>query len=227
MEITDVHAFGPDAVTITDISVVQNDLAVETRRGDLLDLEDLLKRPVMTESGTRLGHVGAIQFGDASHRLTAIDVVATGSGEQSRIPADEIQAIGDELIIVADPSAVTAADKAPRARGAACRDRSAVWRRWRSPRPGRHWRVRVDEDTAGVSAGDRLFVTFTRGPVGGADGKRGRTIPATAEGGPGDPQIIGLVLTGSGAKDSAVMPPTRRAPGAWNEASRGLPHGVL
>jgi len=116
VEIADVHAFGPDAVTITDISVVQNDLAVETRRGDLIDLEDLLKRPVMTDSGTRLGHVAAIQFGDASHRLTAIDVVATGSGEHCRIAAGEIQAIGDELIIVADPSAVTAADEAPRAR---------------------------------------------------------------------------------------------------------------
>ena len=116
VEITDVHAFGPDAVTISDISVVQNDLAVETRRGDLLDLEDLLKRPVMTDSGTCLGHVAAIQFGDASHRLTAIDVVATGSDEHGRIAAGEIQAIGDEMIIVADPSAVTAAEAAPRAR---------------------------------------------------------------------------------------------------------------
>jgi uncharacterized protein YrrD len=116
VEIADVHAFGPDAVTITDISVVQNDLAVETRRGDLLDLEDLLKRPVMTDSGTRLGHVAAIQFGDASHRLTAIDVAAIGSGEQSRIAASQIQAIGDELIIVADPSAVMTAEEAPRSR---------------------------------------------------------------------------------------------------------------
>ena len=116
VETTDVHAFGPDAVTITDISVVKNDLAVESRRGDLLDLEELLKRPVMTDSGTRLGHVAAIQFGDASHRLTAIDVVAAGSDEHCRIAAAEIQAIGDEMIIVADPSAVTAADKAPRAR---------------------------------------------------------------------------------------------------------------
>ena len=116
VEITDVHAFGPDAVTISDISVVQNDLAVESRRGDLLDLEELLKRPVMTDSGTRLGHVAAIQFGDASHRLTAIDVLATGSDEQCRIAAAEIQAIGDEMVIVADPSAVTAAEVAPRAR---------------------------------------------------------------------------------------------------------------
>jgi len=116
VEITDVHAFGPDAVTISDISVVQNDLAVETRRGDLLDLEELLKRPVMTDRGTRLGHVAAIQFGDASYRLTAIDVVATGSDEHCRIAASEIQAIGDELVIVADPSAVSATEVVPRTR---------------------------------------------------------------------------------------------------------------
>jgi sporulation protein YlmC with PRC-barrel domain len=111
-----VHAFGPDAVTITDISVVQSDIAVETRRGDLLDLEGLLKRPVMTDGGTCLGHVGAIQFGDASHRLTAVDVIAVGSGEHCRIAADEIQAVGDELIIVADPSAVPAANEVPATR---------------------------------------------------------------------------------------------------------------
>jgi sporulation protein YlmC with PRC-barrel domain len=71
----------------------------------------------MPESGTCLGHVAAIQFGDASHRLTALDVIATGSGEHCPIAADEIQAIGDELIIVADPSAVTAADKRVAERG--------------------------------------------------------------------------------------------------------------
>jgi hypothetical protein len=43
-------------------------------------------------------------------------VVAAGSGEHCRIAADEIQAIGDELIIVADPSAVRGVDEAPRGR---------------------------------------------------------------------------------------------------------------
>jgi sporulation protein YlmC with PRC-barrel domain len=70
----------------------------------------------MTDSGTRLGHVAAIQFGDASHRLTALDVIAAGSGEHGRIAASAIEAIGDEFIIVADPSAVTAADAAPSTR---------------------------------------------------------------------------------------------------------------
>jgi sporulation protein YlmC with PRC-barrel domain len=117
VEIADVHAFGPDAVTITDISVVHCDLALEAKRGDLIDLEELLKRKVMTESGMHLGHVGAIQFGDASHRLTSLDVIAAGSSEHGSIPADEIQAIGDELIIVADPSAVTAANEVHSPRG--------------------------------------------------------------------------------------------------------------
>jgi sporulation protein YlmC with PRC-barrel domain len=115
VEIADVHAFGADAVTIDDISVVHCDLALEAKRGDLIDLEELLKRKVMTESGTHLGHVGAIQFGDASHRLTALDVIAAGSGERGSIPGDEIKAIGEDLIIVADPSAVTAdKERSPR-----------------------------------------------------------------------------------------------------------------
>jgi uncharacterized protein YrrD len=117
VEIADVHAFGPDAVTIDDISVVHSDLVVEARRGDLIDLEELLKRTVMTESGTHLGHVGAILFGDASHQLTALDVIAAGTGEHCPITADEIQAIGDELVIVADPSAVKAADEVRLQRG--------------------------------------------------------------------------------------------------------------
>ena len=147
VDVADVHAFGPDAVTITDVSVVHSDLAVDTKRGNLLDLEELLKRTVMTDSGTRLGHVGAIEFGDASHRLTALDVVAAGSGEHGRIAADEIQAIGDELIIVADPSAVTAADEALPSACAAGGDRSAhwVWRRSPSARPGRHGRMSAGE----------------------------------------------------------------------------------
>ena len=115
VEIADVHAFGPDAVTITDISVVKNDLAVETRRGDLLDLEDLLKRPVMTDSGTRLGHVGAIQFGDASHRLAAKlprDVIGVSeSGLKSRAELEQLASagyraflIGERFMTDADPA---------------------------------------------------------------------------------------------------------------------------
>ena len=114
VDIADVHAFGADAVTVDDVSVIRSEVAMEARRSELLDLESLLQRTVMTDLGTRLGKVVAIRFGDASYRLTALDVVEEGSGEPMPIAAADIRAIGEEWIIVADPSAATLAAPAPR-----------------------------------------------------------------------------------------------------------------
>jgi sporulation protein YlmC with PRC-barrel domain len=109
VDIADVHAFGSDAVTIDDASVVRSEVAIETRRSELLDLESLLHRTVITDGGTRVGRVAAIQFGDASHRLTAIDVVDADAERPYRIPAEKIRTIGEEWIIVADADAEPAA----------------------------------------------------------------------------------------------------------------------
>lgn len=102
VDITDVHAFGADAVTITDVSAVRSELAVESRKDALLDLETLLHRTVMTESGTRVGRVRAIQFGDASYHLSGLDVVSEDDHRPVHIASERIQAIGEELIIIAD-----------------------------------------------------------------------------------------------------------------------------
>lgn len=104
VDISDVHAFGDDAVTVRDVAVVRSDLAVTAGHEELIDLEALLKRDVMTESGHRLGRVAAIQFGDASHALVAIEV--NGEGAPQRIAADRIKTVGPELIIIADPEPV-------------------------------------------------------------------------------------------------------------------------
>lgn len=101
VDISDVHAFGADAVTVDDVAVVRGDLAVAAGHEELIDLDALLKRDVMTESGRRIGRVVAIQFGDASHALVALDVDVEGTPQ--RIAADQIKTVGPELIIVADP----------------------------------------------------------------------------------------------------------------------------
>ena len=116
VDIADVHAFGEDAVTIDDASVVRSELAIETRRSELLDLESLLHRTVMTDGGTRVGRVAAIQFGDASHRLTAIDVDSGEGDGPLRVGADEIVTIGEEWIIIVDPVVPLAASSPPRRR---------------------------------------------------------------------------------------------------------------
>ena len=106
IDISDVHAFGPDAVTVNDVAVVRSDLAVEVGHDELLELETLLKRTVMTESGETIGRVAEIQFGDSSHVLVALDVEAAGGPR--RVDAREIKTVGPELIIVADPLPVAA-----------------------------------------------------------------------------------------------------------------------
>ncbi len=109
VDISDVHSFGPDAVMVDDVSVVRSELAVDATDRHLLDLDSLLNRTVMTVNGTVVGRVTAVQFGDSSHGLTALDVVGEGSNDHGSIPASEIQTIGPELIIVADPSPVATA----------------------------------------------------------------------------------------------------------------------
>ena len=104
VDMSDVHSFGPDAVTVNDVSVVRSQLAVETGHGELVELETLLHRTVMTEGGATVGQVAAVQFGDHSHALKALDVVGGGRRERGRIVADEIQTIGEDVIIVAEPT---------------------------------------------------------------------------------------------------------------------------
>jgi len=115
VDMSDVHSFGADAVTVSDVSVVRSELAVEAFGGEYLELETLLKRAVMTQGGTLVGHVAAIQFNDSTHSLTALDVIGEGSDKPVRIPASEIETIGADMIIIADPTpAVVSLDARPR-----------------------------------------------------------------------------------------------------------------
>ena len=102
VDVSDVHAFGPDAVTIDDVAAVRSELAIDARSDELIDLEHLLKRKVITEGGTFVGEVASIRFGQDSYRLTGIEV-SPGFFEANRlIPADQVVQIGGELIVVAD-----------------------------------------------------------------------------------------------------------------------------
>src|SRR4051812_7083569 len=104
VDMSDVHSFGPDAVMVTDVSVVRSELAVEAGHNELVELESILHRTVMTAGGATVGHVAAVQFGDHSHTLQALEVIGAGQNERGRIAAAEIQTIGEDLIIVAEPT---------------------------------------------------------------------------------------------------------------------------
>ena len=121
IDVADVHAFGPDAVTVESLEAVRTQLAVDARCDALIDIEDLLKREVVTEGGTKVGTVTGVQFGEDSYRITTIQVSAGYFPEPQLIWAHEIKQIGAELIVVHDeviaPAATaTSTEVTPRVR---------------------------------------------------------------------------------------------------------------
>ena len=114
VDVGHVHAFGPDAVTIDDAAAVRSELAIDARCDGLIDLEDLLKRTVITEGGTVVGHVAAVRFGQDSSKLTAIEVAGGLFRGTRSIAAEQIARIGAELLVVADAVVTGATGEASR-----------------------------------------------------------------------------------------------------------------
>jgi sporulation protein YlmC with PRC-barrel domain len=113
LDTADVHAIGPDALTIADRSALKEDLPV---RGDvvLLPVGEFLKRKVVTEGGTFVGTVASVEFDEHSRRMTQIEASPGFFKHNRMIPIDQVGNLGNEIVIVAD--AVCAdAEEAPAA----------------------------------------------------------------------------------------------------------------
>ena len=102
VDVGDVYAIGEDAVTLNDASAVRSGLAVQSKTGDLIDLEDLLKRKVMTQGGTYVGQVASVEFGQPSYHLTQIEISPGHFKGHETIPAADIVSLGGELVVVSD-----------------------------------------------------------------------------------------------------------------------------
>ncbi len=113
VDVADVHAFGPDAVTVNDVSAVRSELAIDARCDELVDLEDLLKRKVITDGGTYVGQVTSVRFGQDSYRLTAIEVSPGFFQDHRLIAAEHVVHLGTELIVVSDAVCGRPAEPAP------------------------------------------------------------------------------------------------------------------
>lgn len=100
VEVGDVHAFGPDAVTIGDAKAVCSEFAIGQRRGELVELGDLIGRKVVTVEGIALGSVAGVRFGEESFRLLALDVSPGPLKEHSEVLGSDVATIGEDLIVV-------------------------------------------------------------------------------------------------------------------------------
>jgi uncharacterized protein YrrD len=93
----DVHAIGPDALTVQDGSALR-----ETPPQTGSPLSDLLKLRVVTEGGTAVGPVAALEFDERSMRVTELEVSSGFFKSNTMVPASEIISVGPELVVISD-----------------------------------------------------------------------------------------------------------------------------
>lgn len=114
VEIDDIHAIGPDAVTLDDARAVHDLVLMDGKVQNLVDLDAVVKRGVMTDAGANLGHIVGLDFDPETFRLQRIRT-KDKAGEERSVDGGDVVAIGEEVIVVADPATAAARRAAPQA----------------------------------------------------------------------------------------------------------------
>lgn len=109
VEIDDIHAVGQDAVTLDDARAVHDLVLMDGKVQQLIDLDEVVKRAVMTDAGTNLGRILGLDFDPETFRLHRIRVEEKGRDGGRSIDGGDIISIGEEVIVVADPATTSAA----------------------------------------------------------------------------------------------------------------------
>ncbi len=130
VDVGDVHAFGPDAVTLADPARLLSPTVLTHRGEELVDLGGLTGRPVVTEGGTGVGRVVAVAVDPITLRLQRLEVEAPGCPVPGLVWGHEVLHLQGDLVVVAE--AVLAPEPAEAARPI----RSAAARRSTRPSVG-------------------------------------------------------------------------------------------
>ena len=97
----EVHALGPDALMIADESALLGQ-ATDDRYGDLVDLDEVTSLKVVTEGGTQVGDVVALEVDERTFALQAVEVSPGFFQTNREIPAHQVVSIGDDVLVVSD-----------------------------------------------------------------------------------------------------------------------------
>ena len=117
----EVHSLGADTMTLDSAAPTQG-AQTSGRFGDLLPIDRLAHRRVVTESGTAVGSVDSVDFDETSYQLTAIEVSPGLFKSAKRVTVDQVVSIGEDVVLVlyevAPPEvAAPPAEAAPMAEG--------------------------------------------------------------------------------------------------------------
>ena len=101
IEADDVHGLGADALIVPDDGAIR-DPQTGTPLATLVDMDALAKRQVVTEGGTRLGQVAAIELDPQTLRLARVEVSAGFFKSNAWIPVEQVIRVGADAVTVAD-----------------------------------------------------------------------------------------------------------------------------
>lgn len=102
VEIDDIHAIGPDAVTLDDARAVHDLVLMDGATRHLVELDQLVRREVITDGGSRLGHIVALDFDPKTYRLLQMRIEDRTRAEETVIRAEKIRGIGEKIIVTSD-----------------------------------------------------------------------------------------------------------------------------
>jgi sporulation protein YlmC with PRC-barrel domain len=94
----DVHAIGPDAMTVQDDSALHE----AADDAEMTPLSVLIGDKVVTEGGTYVGQVAAAEIDERSMNVTGLEVSPGFFKSNMVVSKAELITVGDEMIIVAD-----------------------------------------------------------------------------------------------------------------------------
>lgn len=109
VDASDVHSLGPDALMIQDESALRGD-ELTTPDADLMELDELATRKVVTEGGTRVGDVAAIDVDEQSFALRSVEISPGFFQTNRTIPADQVVSVGLDVLVVSDAVCETEAN---------------------------------------------------------------------------------------------------------------------
>ena len=101
IEADDVHGLGADALIVPDDGAIR-DPQTGPPLATLVDLNEVAKRQVVTDAGTLLGQVAAIELDPQTLRLARVEVSAGFFKSNTWLPAERVIRFGADAVVVAD-----------------------------------------------------------------------------------------------------------------------------
>jgi uncharacterized protein YrrD len=99
-----VHSLGPDALTLDDVAAAHA-AWVDGAYGSIETLHDVVGRKVVTEGGTDVGQVTAVEFDEQTFAITEVEVSPGLFQTKTHIPLDQLVRFGPDVLVVAEANA--------------------------------------------------------------------------------------------------------------------------